>query len=120
MSQNTTLIMIPQTVYTAGPPPNTTVVGNSVTGASYYLSSQDIQTVSWSVTDFKGTIIIQASLVDTPTSNNDWFTVFTVVYNNIAGTTINSYNNILGNFLYLRATISNFTGGTVNNVKVSY
>lgn len=119
MSQNTTLIMLPQTTYTAGPPPNTNVIGNSVTGASYYLSSQDLQTVTWSITNFKGTIYVQATLEDNPT-NNDWFNVFNVVYNSQAGTTINSYNNITGNFLYLRAGISNFTSGVVEHIKVSY
>ena len=119
MSQNTTLIMLPQTTYTAGPPPNTTVTGSSVTGASYYQSSQDLQTVTWSVTNFKGTINVQASLVDTPT-DNDWFTVLNVVYNDMAGTTINSFENVTGNFLYLRANILNFSSGIVNNVKVSY
>lgn len=120
MSQNTTIIMLPQTSYTIGPPPNTNVTGNLVTGASYYLSSQDLQTVTWAITNFKGTLFVQASLLETPTTDNDWFTVFNVVYNNVSGTTINSYTNITGNFLYLRAGISNFTSGTVEHIKVSY
>lgn len=120
MSQATTLVLLPQTTYTATPTPNTTVTGNSHPGASYYLSSQDLQTISWAVTNFKGTLTIQASLVDTPTTNNDWFTALNVVYNDQAGTTINSFNNLTGNFIWVRAMINNFTQGVVEHIKVSY
>ena len=89
-------------------------------GASYYLSSQDLQTVSWSTTSFKGTLTIQASLIDTPMTDNDWFTAYNVVYSDPAGTTINSFHNVTGNFLWIRGVINNFTQGTVEHIKVSY
>ena len=116
MSQSTTLILLPQTTFGIA----STVTGNALPGASYYMSSQDLQTVTWSVTSFKGTITIQASLVDTPSTDNHWFTTFNVVYNDQAGTTINSFHNITGNFIWIRAVINNFTQGTVDHVKVSY
>jgi hypothetical protein len=120
MSQATTLILLPQTTFVGVPVPNTTVTGNAFPAASYYLSSQDLQTVSWAVTSFKGIITIQSSLLDNPMSDNDWFTTFNVVYSDLAGTTINSFHNITGNFLWIRAIINNFTAGTVEHVKVSY
>jgi hypothetical protein len=120
MSQSTTLILLPQTAYTAGPPANTTVIGNACHGASYYLSSQDLQTVTWATTSFVGTITIQASLVETPTTDSDWFTAFNVVYNSQGGTTINSFHNVTGNFIWIRAKINNFTLGTIEHIKVSY
>lgn len=120
MSQSTTLILLPQTTYTIGPPANTTVVGNTFPAATYYLSSQDLQTVTWAVSNFKGTITIQASLLDTPTTDNDWFTVLNIVYNDPAGTTINSFNNVVGNFIRIRAVVNNFTQGIVEHIKVSY
>jgi hypothetical protein len=123
MSQSTTLILIPQTAFNPGGnnvPPNTTVTGNTFPAASYYLSSQDLQTVTWAITNFKGTITIQASLADTPTTNNDWFTAMNVVYNDPAGTTINSFNNVTGNYVWIRGVINNFTQGVVQHVKVSY
>ena len=123
MSQSTTLILLPQTAFNPGGidvQPNTTVTGNAFPAASYYMSSQDLQTVTWSVTTFKGTITIQASLLDTPATDNDWFTVLNVVYNDQAGTTINSFNNIVGNYVWIRAVINNFTQGTLNHAKVSY
>lgn len=120
MSQSTTLILLPQTTYTAGPPPNTTVVGNAFPAATYYISSQDLQTVTWATTSFIGTISIQASLLDSPATDNDWFTALNVVYNDPAGTTINSFNNVIGNFIRIRAVVKNFTQGTVDHIKVSY
>lgn len=123
MSQSTTLILLPQTAYTPATPStpvNTTVTGSAHPGASYYLSSQDLQTISWATTNFKGTLTVQASLVDTPTTNNDWFTVMNIVYSDPAGTTINSFNNVTGNFLWVRAMIKNFTQGTLDHIKVSY
>lgn len=121
MSQSATLILLPQTAYRGTPTPNTTVVGSKQPGASYYLSSQDLQTVTWAITNFKGTITIQASLLDSPSdSDSDWFTVQNLVYNDQAGTTVNSFNNVTGNFVWLRAVINNFTQGVVQNIKVSY
>jgi len=120
MSQSTTLILLPQTTFVGVPVPNTTVTGNAYPAASYYLSSQDLQTVTWATTSFKGTITIQASLTDTPVIDDDWFTAFNVVYNDPAGTTINAFHNIIGNFIWIRAIVNNFTAGTVEHVKVSY
>jgi hypothetical protein len=123
MSQSTTLILLPQTAYNPGSVdvlPNTTVTGDKYPAASYYLSSQDLQTVSWSLTSFRGIVTIQASLVDTPTTDNDWFTVRNIVYNDQAGTTTNAFQNITGNFIWIRAVVNNFTQGTVQNIKVSY
>lgn len=120
MAQATTLILLPETTYTGGPPPNTIVTGNAQPAASYYLSSQDLQTVSWATTNFKGTLTVQASLLDMPATDDDWFTAFNVVYSDPAGTTINSFHNIIGNFLWIRVTINNFTQGVVQHVKVSY
>jgi hypothetical protein len=123
MSQSTTLILLPQTTYNPGGlnlPATPIVVGNTYPAASYYLSSQDMQTVSWSISNFKGTLTLQASLLDTPVTEDDWFTVMNVVYNDQAGTTINSFNNIIGNYVHIRAKVNNFTQGTVNHIKVSY
>jgi hypothetical protein len=76
--------------------------------------------MTWSITGFTGIISLEATLLDTPTSNNDWFTVVNSVYNENAGTTVNAFINVTGNFVWLRAKISNFTRGVVNHIKVSY
>jgi hypothetical protein len=120
MAQSTTIILLPQTSYTAGPPASTIVTGNAYPAASYYLSSQDLQTVVYSVTGFIGTINIQATLMDTPQNDSDWFTVYNIPFTNSSGTTLTSFENIIGNFVWIRIRITNFTMGAVNSIKVSY
>jgi len=116
MAQATTLILLSQ-VSSNDP----SVVGYSLSGdkqqaASYFFGNKDLQTITWTVTAFTGLIAIQATLVEDPTED-DWFTAY-----NIAGTntTITSYNNLSGNFVWLRAKVTGFTQGVIQNVKVSY
>jgi hypothetical protein len=113
MSQATVAILLPQTAYNGVD----TITGNAIHAASYYLSSQNLQTLSWSVTNFTGNITINASLADTPGAN-DWFVAYAFpAYNNI--TKVNYYN-LYGNFVWLQVNINNFVQGQVDNIKVSY
>lgn len=112
MSQATTIILLSQTPFGSGPIIN----GEKQPAASYYLGGADLQTVTWNLTSVTAEIKIQASLSENPTSN-DWFTVQTVNANNL--TEIN-FSNINGNFVWLRATVSGFTAGVIQSIKVSY
>jgi hypothetical protein len=118
MSQATTLILLPQTYYQNN---NVNVVGEKVQAAAYYLGNQDLQTLSWSLNSFYGVIDIQATLASDPTANSDWFNVHQISGNN---TTTNSFANLTGNYVWLRAKVSfnNSTGnpGVIQYVKVSY
>jgi len=113
MSQATVAILLPQTAYNG----IGAITGNAIHAASYYLSSQNLQTLSWSVTSFTGQITINASLVDVP-GPNDWFTVYTLP--NYDNTTAVGYYNLYGNFVWLQVNITNFVQGQVDNIKVSY
>lgn len=128
MSQVTTLILLPQTVYlNPGNGAPYTVTGNNQPAAAYYLGNQDLQTLNLRLTDCTGNIVLEASLASSPT-NDDWFKVYELEAN--ANAPANSasyiasnaslYTNITGNFVYLRAKIEDFQGGGVNYVKVSY
>jgi hypothetical protein len=128
MSQTTTLVMLPETSYVnPGNGAPYTVTGNTYPAAAYYLGNRDLQTVNMKLTNCTGNIVIEASLATTPTST-DWFKVYLLEAN--ANATPNSipqiasnaatYTNIEGNFVYLRAKIEDFNGGTVNYVKLSY
>lgn len=128
MPQSTTLIMIPQTSYlNPGNGAPYTVTGNSQPAAGYYLGNRDLQTVNVKLTNVTGNIVVQASLATSPGST-DWFEVYKLTAN--ANATPNSapqiasnasvYTNIEGNFVYLRAKVENFQGGTVQFVKLSY
>lgn len=128
MSQATTLIMLPQTTYVnPGNASPYTVTGNSQPAAAYYLGNRDLQTVNYKLTNVTGNIVIEASLASTP-SSSDWFRVYHVEAN--ANATANSapqlasnasaYTNIEGNFVFLRAKVEDFVGGTVQFIKLSY
>lgn len=128
MPQSTTLQLLPETAYVnPGNGAPYTVTGNSQPAAAYYLGNRDLQTVNVKLTNCTGNIVIQASLATTPTIN-DWFKVYELEAN--ANATPNSapqlasnasvYTNVEGNFVYLRAKVEDFQGGTVQFVKLSY
>jgi len=128
MSQTTTLILLPQTAYlNPGNGASYTVTGNTQPAAAYYLGNQDLQTVNLSLTNVTGNIVIEASLATSP-SSTDWFKVYELVANANAASNsapkiasnASSYTNVEGNFVYMRAKVNDFKGGTVNFVKLSY
>lgn len=115
MSQATTLILLPQT---AGQ--GVGVTGDKQPAASYYVASRSLQTVTWGLTTFKGTLYIEASLVENPTNNSDWFVVYTLATGN-STLTQNGFTNIEGNFVWLRTRIDPFElNGVVQYIKVTY
>lgn len=111
MSQTTTLILLPQTVHNDG-----TVVGDAKAAASYYMGNRDLQTINWNVAYVTGTIQIQATLATTPVES-DWFSVYEITYDNESAT---SFVNIPGNFVWMRAVVTNFSLGTIQYIKMSY
>jgi hypothetical protein len=128
MSQTTTLILLPQTNYlNPGNGASYTVIGDSQPAAAYYLGNRDLQTINIKATNLTGNIVIEASLATTPTQN-DWFKVYELEANANAPSNTASqlasnasvYTNIEGNFVYMRAKIVDFDGGTLNFAKLSY
>ena len=103
------------------------MTGNTQPAAAYYLGNQDLQTVNLSLTNVTGNIVIEASLATSP-SSTDWFKVYELVANANAASNsapkiasnASSYTNVEGNFVYMRAKVNDFKGGTVNFVKLSY
>lgn len=114
MAQTTTLILFPQTTHSGSDPQ--TITGEYVPAAAYYLGNQDSQTICYSVSSMSGTIEIQATLASNPT-DDDWFFVNDFDFDN---DTTTGFSNINGNFVYIRAKITNFTGGIVQFVKLAY
>lgn len=128
MSQATTLILLPETAYVnPGNGASYTVTGNSYPAAAYYLGNRDLQTVNYSLSGVTGNIVIEASLASTPGAN-DWFNVYTLEANASAtsssepqiASNASAYTNVEGNFVYIRAKVEDFVGGTVQYVKLSY
>ena len=116
MAQGTTVTLLP---YKAHPGTEGTIyayTGDQQQAAAYYLANRDLQTIVWTMSsDFIGDIEIQASLVDSPT-DSDWFFVYSID----TLTELVGYNNLSGNFVWLRASVSNWTKGIINLVTASY
>jgi len=122
MSQTTTLILLPQTTYNGGGTANIyTVTGNAQPAAAYYLGNQDLQTISYGFTNVTGTLEIEATLASEPAAG-DWFKIYELEADNGSNTnsTVNSYQNLTGNFVYIRAKIKDFSNGVVQYVKLTY
>ena len=103
-----------------------TLQSDKVKGDAYFGQNDGLHTVMVDLNDFIGTIKIQGSLETTPTAT-DWFDaelsdgeytidttgkVTEIIVNNltyaVAETSIKAYNTT-GNFVWLRADVSNWT-----------
>lgn len=114
-----------------------TFISDPVKAANYYGINNSVQTVELKMTDFVGTITVQATLATSPIEN-DWFSVnllseeFSIDTTGLVSRAKKkevSYStafsdtqiyNFEGNFVWLRAKISGFTEGTVNGVTINY
>ena len=101
----------------------TTFTGEKYKGDGYYGRADGLHTVQYTITVFQGAIDIQATLAITPGAD-DWFTVAGTnltstddsgVYN--TGTHIYSFT---GNYVWVRAYISNWTDGSVSSVLLNH
>jgi len=114
--------LIPNTV-SGVPSGNYDGVSNSFVGVpqkstGYYAGRRAFQTVSATFTHFTGQIIIQGTLEDYPETDN-WVDLRTI--GETDSTLVdNTSSTILGNFVWVRAKVSGFTGGTINSVMLSY
>jgi hypothetical protein len=91
---------------------------NAVPAASYYGGQGSLQTIIYRLQDFVGTIRIEATLNDSQESA-PWFEVAT--YGD--GSTVETGTipvNVVGNFTWLRAEITNFSSGTIQSITASY
>jgi hypothetical protein len=118
MAQTTSLTLLPQTL--------AVVTGDKQPAACYYVAGKIMQTLSWKVNGFVGICVVQATLVDDPQTDSDWFTVYNLVCTSgngnggVLGTPKFGYMNIQGNFTWLRANVTSYTSGSVDYMKVCY
>ena len=90
---------------------------NVVPAANYYGGQGAIQTLVANVTGFQGNVSVEATLNDLQDSA-PWFEIANVIAANVA-TQVTS-NTVIGNFTWLRATITDFVAGNVNTVTAAY
>jgi len=86
--------------------------------ADYYQGQGSIQTVIIQVTGFSGRIRLEASLGDDPVASA-WFEIYD--YDHRIGT-ITDYHpvTLTGNYVWIRAEITNFDAGTINQITITY
>lgn len=124
--------------YTAGM--NSTYYSDKIKGEGYFGGANGLHTVSWKITNFVGTIGVQGTLVSAP-AVDDWVDIeltstdtigtsyvvdttglLTVVHPtstySTSTTLIKSYN-FVGNFVWVRGKVSNWTQGTVNAISIN-
>lgn len=131
-STSTVVLDYPNTATTA-----LTFASDPIKGDGYFGSSDGLHTAQVNITDFIGKVEVQGTLASAPT-DTDWFTVELGTGNFTMDTTglINETNitsveyttatsivktyNFTGNFVWVRAKVSNWTEGTVNNIRINH
>ena len=118
----TTTTLLPQTTF--GVPSgnyngsSTSFIGNAIPASNYYAGQGAMQTARIQVSNFIGNIILQATLGDI-NEQAAWFDVAS--YGDIANaTTDTTAINMVGNFVWVRAAVTDFTGGTINSTNLLF
>jgi hypothetical protein len=121
MSANSEIILSGQTH--PGDSTTETVTGEKFKGDGFYSRSDGVHTVQYSVISFVGTIEVQATLATNPTSS-DWFTVSTATHTSTDTDTSESdgsfIKNFVGNYVWVRAHIRNWTDGTISSILLNH
>jgi hypothetical protein len=121
MSYNSETILSIQTH--PGDSTETVVTGSAFKGDGYYSRSDGFHTVQYNVSGFIGTINIQATLATIPVAA-DWFTITSAVHTSTGTDSANSsgsfIKNFTGNYIWLRAVISNWTDGSVTSILLNH
>jgi len=75
--------------------------------------------VLFSVTEFEGDMILEATL-DSDAASANWFETF--IYGDGSTTPLTDYYpaTITGNFTWMRVRVEGFSGGTINTVTITY
>jgi hypothetical protein len=93
-----------------------TYIGNAVPAANYYGGQGSIQTILYDVEALQANITIEATLNDLQESA-PWFEIARLEASNVSEV---RSNTVVGNFTWLRATVTDFAAGNVNIVNASY
>tara|TARA_B110000503_G_scaffold24083_1_gene37864 strand:- start:687 stop:1052 length:366 start_codon:yes stop_codon:yes gene_type:complete len=101
----------------------TTATGDNFKGDGYYGRSDGFHSVQYSLDGFIGKINMQATLAVEPT-DTDWFTLSGTEHTSATEIDVNGDGgfiyNFTGNYVWVRAYISNWTDGTVSNILLNH
>lgn len=100
-----------------------TVTSNQFKGDGYYGRADGLHTVQYSLIGFIGTINMQATLASDPTED-DWFTVIGAEHVSGSADDVNATGgfvyNFTGNFVWVRAVVSDWTDGSIRNILLNH
>ena len=121
--KTTTLQLLPTTTYGT---PSGNYDGSSLDfsgdrqqAANYYGGFGDLQTIAFFLEVFEGRIRLEASLDTDPTQDSQWFEVYD--YDTASSQVTASFAvNITGNFVWMRAHVTDFVAGSVQQLQMSY
>lgn len=125
MAQSTVLNLLTYAVHTGSLP--LSIAGEKQQAAAYYIAGRDLQTITWSLGSninssspvyFVGNIVIQASLSTSP-GVFDWFDAYALPISN-SKTGQSGYYNLYGNYVWIRAVVTQWTQGPIQSVAVSF
>lgn len=96
-----------------------TVTSNIFKGDGFYNRSDGLHTVQYNLDNFVGSIVMQASLAVDPV-DSDWFSLNETQHISTAIDTDNSdgsfIKNFLGNYVWVRVRVFDWTGGAVKSI----
>jgi len=93
-------------------------IGNAIPAANYYGGQGSAQTAIIQTTGFVGVVTIEATLNDW-TQQALWFEVATYG-DSVTPMTGTEALNMIGNFVWIRANVTQFTAGTINSANVVF
>jgi len=92
-------------------------VGSPHMGADYYRGHGGLQTITFSVTNFVGRMVLEATL-DADGNTATWFE--TAVYQSDISYTDRHPVTVSGNFTWVRVRVELFDAGTIDTVTITY
>jgi hypothetical protein len=133
---------ISQTIYNTETHPGGSTIetrsGSKFKGDGFYNRADGLHTVQWNLTNFVGTVSVQATLAVAP-NENDWvkvnlgkgneYTIDTTGKLSTLSLTSFTYDssttgsfsyNFIGNYVWVRARIENWTSGTIDSILLSH
>lgn len=95
------------------------IVGTPQKGVAYYAKDKSVQTISWAVTGFVGVITIEATL-DELNDTDNYLPIIEIGYDGMAPLTMADFVNQIGRYTWIKATVTNFTAGSIESVTLGY
>lgn len=98
--------------------PTPELYGERFAGDGFYGKSDGLHTVQYEVDSLEGSLVIQATLCFDPVET-DWFTVIEKPYE-LLETRASGIENFIGNYVWIRAGVRNWTNGTIIVVRMNH